>query len=116
MDELTHFPLPPENMLSEQIVLADHRLALGLIHREGEPEPRIVVWDGDTYRHLTPAVARSTADFYDAQAEAKQLAPVSDAMRTLARRVEEIATAAMFRRAGKRVMADFATARVEGHA
>jgi hypothetical protein len=110
------FPLPPENMLSEQIALPDHRLALGLVHRDGDPAPTIVVWDGERFRHLTPEAARKVADWYDAQPEAAQLAPASDAMRTLARRVDEIAAAAMFRRAGKRAMADFATARTEGNA
>lgn len=101
MDEaLTAFTPPPPGMLSEQIDCPDHRLSLGLMHREGEGI-RIFTWDGNLWRHLTTEAAIKYAQFLEGEACAEILKPVADALRTLADRVNEIETATMFERAGR---------------
>jgi hypothetical protein len=111
-------------MLSEQINLPDHRLVLGLMHREGDGI-RIFTWDGQHWRHLTVEAARAYADYLDANPYAEALKPVSDALRTLADRVSEIGTNAMMRRVSANAMRKFGgpymgepleTMPVEGHA
>lgn len=98
---MTDFTPPPAGMLSEQIDLPDHEMTLGLIH--GGEGLRIVVWDGHLFRHLTEDAAIKYAQEIESWGHAMLLAPASDALRTLAAKVNEIETAAMFRRAGRAV-------------
>jgi hypothetical protein len=83
------FSMPPEGKLSEQIALPDHRMALGLLHIEGAGV-RVVVWDGELYRHMAQAAARRWARELSEGPFASAYAPVADGLNTLADRVDEI--------------------------
>jgi hypothetical protein len=97
---MTEFIPPPPGMLTGQIDLPDHKMSLGLMHREGEGI-RVFIWDGDTWRHLTCDSAVGYADYLDGEAYAAMLKPVSDALRSLAARAGEIEATAMFTRAAQ---------------
>lgn len=97
---MTDFPLPPANMLGEQIVLADHRLALGLLHPEGR-DLGLGAWDGEFLRYLTLEAARKYAADIESGPFAEGCKAVTEALRHLADRADDIATQAMFRRAAK---------------
>lgn len=115
---MTNFTIPPEGMLSEQVDLPAYSLALALVHREGDASPQIAIWDGGLWRHLTVQAARKWADDQEAGPYAEAFTPVIEALRTLAGRVEDITTRAVFKRAGKTAMraVKFADMPVEGHA
>lgn len=106
MNDETPFTLPPAGMLSEQIDLPDHRLSLGLMHRDGEGV-RVFTWDGERLRHLTADAAQAYADFIDENPHAAVLKPVSDALRVLAGKINDLESAAMFRRVSATVMRKF---------
>ena len=94
------FIAPPAGTLSDQIDLTEHRLTLGLMHPESSTL-RIVAWDGQVFRNLTEDAAVKWAQQIESEAYAKVLAPVSDALRTLAAGANEIETSGMFKRAGR---------------
>lgn len=84
------FTLPPDGMLSEQIALPDHRLALGLLHIDGAGV-RVCAWDGERMRHMAPAAARRWASDLENCGHELELRPVIDGLRKLVERTEEIA-------------------------
>lgn len=100
MAEDVTFTAPPVGMLSEQIDLPDHQLTLGLMHPEGQAL-RIVAWDGERWRHLSEGAAIKWARELEADRYAASFAQVSDGLRALASKVNEIGTATMFKRAGR---------------
>lgn len=108
------FTRVPDGMFSEPVDLIDYGLQLGLLHPPTRDGLCVAAWDGENLRHLTAKAARKWADENDGGDYAKPLAPVTDALRTLARRIDEINTAVMFRRAGQKAMAGFAAMKTEG--
>jgi hypothetical protein len=103
MDGVTDdaFPMPPEGMFSEQTDLSDYRMVFGLLHPPSADGVRVVCWDGEVIRHLTAEAARKWAADIEGSEYAAMHRPVTEALRTLAERAEQINTAALFRRAGR---------------
>ena len=113
---MTDFPLPPENMLSEQVSLPQHRLALGLMHPEGEAHPIVFVWDGELLRRVSHEAALNWANDIETGPYAEALKPVADGLRGLVGKAEVAATNALFKRAGRAVYGKFIEMPVEGNA
>lgn len=90
------FRMPPAGMLSEQVDLQAFGLVLGLIHPEGAPL-MVAAWNGERLTRLMPEQASKWADELVASGQAAPLAPVIEAIRTLVKRVGEIASAAIMR-------------------
>lgn len=112
-EDVTTFTLPPDGMLSEQIDLPSHEMSLGLMHPE--EGLRICVWDGQRWRRLTHDAAIRFAQELETSAEATMFAPVSQALRALAAKVNGLETSTMFRRAARTAMQKFVQMPVEGH-
>lgn len=91
------FALPPENMLSEQITLPDHHMALGLQHLDGAGL-RVVIWDGEKLRHMSRAAAHRFARALDTDENAAEYKPVIEALDLLASRIEAIEAEIMARK------------------
>lgn len=99
-----------EGKFSEPVVLAEHRLVLGLMHMDGAGM-RVCTWDGEVTRHMGAAAARRLAKVLAEGEEAEPLRPVSDALDRLAERIDAIAARLVAERAQK-----FAQMPVEGNA
>jgi len=96
MTEVAYAP-PPPGMLSEQIDLPEHGMALGLLHLAGAGL-RVCVWDGGQMRHMSPARAsRWSAELAEGPFGAS-FAPVSAALETLSNRAVAIELVARVRR------------------
>jgi hypothetical protein len=106
------FDLLPDNMLSEQVILPEHRMALGLIHMNGGGL-RVCIWDGAKLRHMAPARARRWAAELEEDHD-EVFAPVIEALRSLCDRVGEIEATVATNRAA--VAAGLAEMPVEGRA
>lgn len=79
----------PEGQVSESIILPNHLMQLGIQHMDGAGL-RIVVWDGVCLRHMAHMKARRWAGELEAGEYAETYAPVTEALRKLSQKVEDI--------------------------
>ena len=76
--------------VSHGVVLPLHRLVLGIQHRE-DAGLRVCAWDGQHFRHMSPAKARRLAKEYADSPAGPALKPVSDELVKLADKCDELA-------------------------